>query len=166
MIGSLVVCALSVRNQFAANQIDAIQRSALRIEPEDCDPKFVGSRARFGIHAMTGEDQPATTIQTNDRRRTLDELDLQVPSPVLYPAKMAGPVQVTDLTRFTRCCDCVGGTQMMHPLPAELDRFVVRGSPRSWFRRLSHRSRVHPSADSGSTRSRFSVGARLVGGES
>lgn len=165
MIGPLVFCDLSARDQFAANQIDAIQRSALRIEPKDCDPEFIGPCTRFGIHAMTGEDQTTTTVKVNDHSRALDELNLQIPSPVLDPAEMAGPVQIADLTRFTRCHDRVSCAQMMHPLPAELDRFVVRGSPRSWFRRLSHRSRVHPSADGRSTWPRFSTRVRLVGGE-
>jgi hypothetical protein len=70
------------------------------------------------------------------------------------------------LARITPRHDCVRSAEVAHPLPAQLDRFIVRRPARPWSRRLSHRSRVHPPSDSRRARLQLSSRARLVGGKS
>jgi hypothetical protein len=76
------------------------------------------------------------------------------------------PIQIAELARITRCHNCVRGTEVVHPLPAKLDRFFVRSAPRSWFRCHSHRSRVHPTSDNRPGQSRLTPRADLVSGGS
>lgn len=166
MIRPLVQGCLSRRSQLAAEQVNAIQSAPLRIEPKHGDPEFVGSHTSRRTHAMASEDQPATTVRSGDGGRTLDEFDLQVSPVVLNPTKVTRSIQIAGPAQFARCHERVGGTEVAHPLPAQLDRFIVRCSPRSWFRRLSHRSRVHPSSDNPSIRSCLSTRPGLVGSQS
>lgn len=166
MIKPLALPGLSVREQLAAKQIDTIQSSTLGIEPKDGDSQFVGSHPSEGTHAVAREDQPPTTVSRDDICRTLNELDFHVPSVVIDPTEIAGRIQVAGLTRATRRNSCIRGTEVVHPFSADLDRFIVRCSPWSWLRRISHRSRVHPSSDKRPTRSRRSMRSGLVGGKS
>jgi len=103
VIKPLVLPGLRRREQLAANQIDAIQSSTLRIEPEDRDSKLVGPHPCSGTHATTSEDQRSTPVSSDNRSRVLNLVDLQVSRLVLDPAKIARPIQVADLARFTRC---------------------------------------------------------------
>lgn len=166
MTAPLDLLGSSVREQLAATWIDAIQRAAVSIETENRDPQFVGSHPSEWTHTVAREDQPPATISRDDSRRTLNELDFHAPSVVINPTQIVGGIQVAGLTRVTRRNGCVRGTEVVHPLFADLDRVIVRGSPWSWFRRLSHMSRVHPSSDSQLTRLHSSSRRWLVGGES
>lgn len=153
-------------DQLAAKQIDAVQGAALDIEPKNRDPEFLGSHSSRRIHTMASKGQPQTTVSRNNRRCTLDELDLQVPSLVLDPAEIARSMQVADIARSTRSFDCIRGTEVTHPLLADLNGFIVRGSPRSWFRRLTHTTRMHPPSDTRATRVRRLIRPCRVGGPS
>lgn len=166
MIRPLVHECLSRGAPLATEQVNAIQRAPLNIEPKYRDPEFVGSNTSRRTHAVASEDQPATTIRSGDGGHTLDELDLQVSPMVLNPTKVTRPVQIADLARFAGCHHRVRGTEVAHPLPTKHDGFVVGRSSWSWCRRISHRSRMHPSSDSRSARSRFAARAGVVGGES
>ena len=166
MIRPLTLPGVSVREQTPAKRVDAIQRSALNVKPEYCDPEFVGPHASCRTYSVASEKPSATAVGYSNRRRAFNELESEVASPVLDPTEMASPVQIADLARFAGCDDGVSGTEVTHPLPAKLDGFVVGRSSWSGFRRLSHTSRVHPSSVSGSTRSHSSARAGLVGGES
>lgn len=166
MIRVLVRLGLRDREQLTAEQVDAIQRSTLRIEPEYGYSKFVGPYTRGRNHAATSENQPPTTVSSDDHPRMLNEPDFQVPSLVLHPAEVARPIQIAELARITRCHNCVRGTEVVHPLPAKLDRFFVRRAPRSWFRCRSHRSRVHPTLGSRPGQSRLLPRSDLVSGGS
>lgn len=166
MVRPLALMALRNREQLAAEQIYTVQSSTSRIKPEDGDSEFICSRASFGTDSVPSEDESSTAVSSDDRRRMLYKLELQVPSLVLDPAEIAGPIQIADAARFTRRHDCVLGSEVEHPFPAELDRFVVRCSPHSWLRRLSHTSRVHPPSDSRRARLPSSTRAGLVGGKS
>lgn len=157
---------LNAREQLAAKQIDAIKSSALRIEPENGDPELVRPHPRRWHNTTTSEDQPPSTVTSDDGRSTLNELDFQIPSLVFDPAEIARPVQIAHVAWPVRRYDCVRGPEVAHPLLAELDGFIVRGSPWSWFRRLSHRSRVHPSSDTRSTLMCWSTQLGPVGGKS
>lgn len=166
MILPLASPGLSLRHQLAAEQIHAIQSPTSRIEPEDGDSMFVGFHARRGNHSATSKDQPATTVNSYDHRRTLDHADLQVPRLVLHPAQIPRTIEIADLTRFASRHDCIRGPEVVHPLPTQLDRFIVRCSPRSLLRCLSHRSRVHPSSDNRSIMSQLPTWPDVVGGAS
>lgn len=162
----LVPPRLSVRKKTPAKQVDPIQRSALSVKAENRDPGFVSLHSGCRTYSMTCEEKAATTIRDGHRGRTFNELESQISSPVLDPAEIVSPVQVADPSRFTRCHDRVRVTEVAHPLTAKVDGFVVGCSSRSRFRRLSHMSRVHPSSDTRSSRSRSSMHQGPVGGES
>lgn len=152
--------------QLTANEIDPVQRPPAWLEREDGNSELIGAIDCFGKDAAPNEDQTSTSVSNDERRRTLHGFRPNVASPVLDPAKVVRRVKIADLARFTLRHDCVHGSEVSHPFCAELDGFIVRGSPLSWFRRLSHVSRLHPSSDSRPTRPCSSGRPRLVGGES
>jgi len=154
------------RAPFAADLIDSVQSAAFGIEPEDCDAKLVGSDPGKWTHTVAGEDQPATTIRRGDRCRALNELHFQVPALVLEPAKIAGRIHVARVPGLTRCHKRVRGTEVAHPLLAQLDSFLFRRSARSRLRLLSHTTRVHAPSDSRGTRLPLSTRTGRVGGQS
>jgi hypothetical protein len=166
MIGLKPLAIQAGRVPLAADQIDSLQSSPFRIEAEDCETETVRPVDRLREHAMANEDQPPTTVCGDNQRGTLDGLQSEIASLVLNPAEITGGIEVAHLTRITRRNNCVGGTQIVHPLRAKLDRFISRGSPRSWVRRVSHSSRVHPSSDGHPTRPPVSARLDPVGGES
>lgn len=166
MSGPLVLPDLSVRQQLSAKQIDAVQSAAVSIEPKNRDPQLVGSHTSERTHAVAREDKPPTTVSSHDGRRMLNEFDFHVPSVVIDPTEEARGIQVARPTQVARRNNCIRGAEILHPHPTKLDRFIVRGSPRSWFRRHSHTSRVHPTSDSSPGRAAFSRRPGSVSGES
>jgi hypothetical protein len=154
------------RAQFPANEIDPVQGPTAWIEAEDRNSEVIGSICCFRKNASTSKDQAPTSVGLDERRSTLHEFQSNVPSPVFDPTKKLGRIHIAGLARLTRCHDCVRGAEVFHPFPAKLDRLIVRGSARSWFRRHSHRSRLHPTTDGGPTRSPISTRPDPVGGES
>jgi hypothetical protein len=159
--------ACETRNpQLPANEIDPVQSSPAWIEPEDSNTEQISTIDCFGKNAPPNKDETLTSVSGDERRDTLHEFQSNVASPVFDPAEIAGSIQIADLARITRCHDGFIGTKVMHPLPTKLDGISVRGSTRSWFRHLSHMSRVHPSPDSRSSLSRLPRRPDPVGRES
>jgi hypothetical protein len=137
MTKSLILPSVSHREQFTAKQVDAVQSSTLRVEPEDGDSELVGPHPRGGNHATTSEDQGSTTVSSDDGRRMLNQADLHVPCLVFDPRQIGRTVEVASLNRSSRGHNCVRCAEVDHPVAAQFDCFIVRDSPRFRLRRLS-----------------------------
>lgn len=137
MIKPLILPGASHGEQLAAKQVDAIQSSTLRVEPEDGDSKLVGPHPRGGNHAPPSEDQRSTTVSSDDCRRMLNQADLHVSCLVFDPRQIARTVEVASLNRSSRGHDCVRSAEVGHPVAAQFDCFIVRNSPRFRPRWLS-----------------------------
>jgi len=123
--------------QLAAEQIDPVESSALRIESEDRKSRLISSVERLGEHPMSNEDQPSTTVRCSNRRRTLHEVDAEVATLVLNPAEVHRTEEVARLARSSRGHDGVRSAEVKHPLTAKLDCFTLRTTQWVRPRRLS-----------------------------
>lgn len=148
MINPLILPGVSHREQFAAKQVDTIQSATLRVEPEDGDSELVGPHPRDGNYATTSEDQPSTTVSSDDGRCMLDQANLHVPCLVFHPPQVARTVEITRVNRCSRGHDCVYRAEVDHPVAAQFDCFIVRNSPTFRLRRLSfHKASLPETGD-------------------
>lgn len=122
--------------QLPGDEIYPVQSAPAWVEPEDGNTELITTIDCLGKNAPPNKDQTSTSVSNGERRRTLHELQSNVASPVFDPPEIAGPIEIADLSRSTRCHDNVWGAEVNHPLAAQFDCFVVRSAPRLRSRRL------------------------------
>lgn len=143
------------RNQAAfaespSERIHAIQRCALRTEPEHSDAQLVCPSLSLRKHPTWNEDQGLPAIWLSHCSDSLNEREIEIPSAVVNPTQIARAVEVTRSTSLTGSDHSVARTEVDHPSAAQIHGFGIVRTPahRLGMQHVHvHGSRLHPTAE-------------------
>lgn len=136
MIRVMALPGQATRAQLSAEQVDSIERSALRIESEDGDSEFIGPHPSCWNHTVAYEDQCPPTVSDRNRSRPLHPIDIEVATLIVDPRNAPDAIEIAHLDSSARSHDSVGRAEVDHPFAAQLDCFIVRSALKLRRRRL------------------------------